>query len=82
MLVGILALQGNFNKHANILNLLEIENNYVKPRIIPIEDIDSKLTRVKDGRNPIVEQLLDENKFIPNDIDFNENQNLIILGLT
>lgn len=32
MLVGILALQGNFNKHANILNLLEIENIYVNSK--------------------------------------------------
>jgi len=61
------------------LALAAIENNFIQPQMIPIEDIDSNLTQVQDGRNPIVEQLLDENKFIPNDIVFNDNQSLIIL---
>ena len=47
--------------------------------MIDIENKDSNLTQVQDGRNPIVEQLLDEKKFIPNDIIFNDTQNLIVL---
>ena len=61
------------------LALAAIENNFVKPKMIDIENKDSNLTQVQDGRNPIVEQLLDENKFIPNDIIFNDTQNLIVL---
>ena len=61
------------------LALAAIENNFVQPKMIDIEDKDSNLTQVQNGRNPIVEQLLDENKFIPNDIIFNDNQNLIVL---
>tara|TARA_Y100001970_G_scaffold286787_1_gene409808 strand:+ start:7516 stop:10287 length:2772 start_codon:yes stop_codon:yes gene_type:complete len=63
------------------LALASIQNNYVKPQIIPKdENISQKDTNFKSGRNPIVEQLLDENKFVPNDVFFNENQKLIILS--
>ena len=36
-------------------------------------------TKIIAGRNPIVEQLLNDKKFIANDISFEENQKLIIL---
>ncbi len=63
------------------LSLASLENNYIKPQIISIEkDNTNKDTYHKAGRNPIVEQLLDENKFVPNDILFNENNKLIILS--
>ena len=61
------------------LALAAIENNFIQPKMIDIEDKDSNLTQVQNGRNPIVEQLLDEKKFIPNDIIFNDTQNLIVL---
>jgi len=61
------------------LALAAIENDFIQPKMISIEDLESNFTIVKDGRNPIVEQLLDENKFIPNDFVFNDNQSLIIL---
>ncbi len=61
------------------LALASIENNFVQPKMIAIENKESKLTEVEEGRNPIVEQLLDNNKFIPNDFVFNEEQSLIIL---
>ena len=32
MLVGVLALQGDFSKHANILNLMNVENIYVNSK--------------------------------------------------
>ncbi len=61
------------------LSIAAIENNFIQPKIIPIENIECHVTKVESGRNPIVEQLLDEDKFIPNDIFFNEKQSLIIL---
>ena len=61
------------------LALASIENDFVKPKIIPMEGKDSHLTEVIMGRNPIVEQLLDTDKFIPNDIYFDKQQSLIIL---
>ena len=36
-------------------------------------------TEIIEGRNPIVEKILNNKKFIPNDILFNEKQKLIIL---
>ena len=61
------------------LSLAAIENNFVQPKMISIDEVDANVTQVKNGRNPIVEQLVDENKFIPNDIVFNDTQSLIIL---
>ena len=62
------------------LSITSIENNYIKPNLIPMEDLSTKAdTQVIRGRNPIVEQLLDNKDFIANDIIFNEKQKLIIL---
>ena len=61
------------------LSLAAIENNFVQPKMISIDEVDANVTQVKNGRNPIVEQLVDENKFIPNDFVFNDTQSLIIL---
>ena len=61
------------------LALAAIENNFVQPKMISIDEVDANVTQVKNGRNPIVEQLVDENKFIPNDFVFNDTQSLIIL---
>ena len=59
---------------------VSIENNYVKPNLIPMKDCHSKVkTFVRDARNPIVEQLLSNKKFVPNDFLFNDDQKLIIL---
>ena len=63
------------------LSLASLENNYTKPALVSIENNSSKTdTNYRDGRNPIVEQLLDETKFVPNDILFNDKQKLIILS--
>jgi len=62
------------------LAITSIENNYIKPNLIPIDNLSTNVdTEVKKGRNPIVEQLLDNKTFIPNDIIFNDKQKLIIL---
>ena len=63
------------------LSLASLENNYSKPTLVSIENNFAEMdTHFNEGRNPIVEQLLDESKFVPNDILFNENQKLIILS--
>ena len=62
------------------LAITSIENNYVKPKIIPIDEKSNAIdTQIIAGRNPIVEQLLNDNNFVPNDILFNNTQQLIIL---
>ncbi|WP_288262435.1 DNA mismatch repair protein MutS [uncultured Prochlorococcus sp.] len=62
------------------LSITSVENNFKKPLLIPINDSTKKnSTRIIEGRNPIVEQLLNDKKFIANDISFEDNQKLIIL---
>ncbi len=62
------------------LSITSVENNFIKPSLIPINDSMKKnSTKIIAGRNPIVEQLLNDKKFIANDISFEDNQKLIIL---
>ena len=62
------------------LAITSVENNFIKPTLFPINDsIKENKTKIAAGRNPIVEQLLNDKKFIANDILFNNNQKLIIL---
>ena len=62
------------------LAITSLENNFVKPTLIPIKNLSQESsTKIIAGRNPIVEQLLNDKKFIANDIIFNRNQQLIIL---
>ena len=62
------------------LAITSLENNFVKPTLIPIKNLSQEnSTKIIAGRNPIVEQLLNDKKFIANDILFNRNQKLIIL---
>ena len=62
------------------LAITSLENDFVKPTLIPIKNLSQEnSTKIIAGRNPIVEQLLNDKKFIANDIIFNRNQQLIIL---
>ncbi len=62
------------------LAITALENNFKKPTLIPFHASDKgNSTKIIEGRNPIVEQLLNEKKFIANDILFNQKQRLIIL---
>ena len=62
------------------LAITAVENNFTKPQLIPINNFDQKNnTKIVAGRNPIVEQLLNDKTFIPNDALFDEKQKLIIL---
>ena len=62
------------------LSITALENNYSKPTLFPLQNKkQQKNTKIINGRNPIVEQLLNANKFVANNILFNQNQKLIIL---
>ena len=62
------------------LAITALENNFIKPTLLPILNSTSQQsTEILEGRNPIVEQLLTNKKFIANDILFNNKQKLIIL---
>ena len=52
-------------------------NNYIKPKITNNDEII-----IKNSRHPVVELVLEEELFVPNDIhlDCNENQMVIITG--
>jgi DNA mismatch repair protein MutS len=60
----------------NFADLAESEN-YCRPEIIETGEII-----IKDGRHPVVEKLLEESTFVPNDVDLNtsDKQLLIITG--
>ena len=56
---------------------MAIENNYVKPKVTYGNTI-----KIVDGRHPVVEKLLGENQFVPNDtiLDKSQNNMMIITG--
>ncbi|MBD5129839.1 MAG: DNA mismatch repair protein MutS [Ruminococcaceae bacterium] len=56
---------------------VSLENNYVKPEITMDSVID-----IKDGRHPVIEQILLDHPFTPNDVylDRSDNKLLIITG--
>ena len=53
---------------------LALKQNYKRPNIN-----DGKGISIRDGRHPVVEILLSEGEFIPNDTKLNENEKIIIL---
>ena len=55
---------------------LSIKNKYFKPKI---EYSESSFVNVKELRHLIIEQLDQNEIYVPNDINFNENQNGILL---
>jgi len=60
---------------------LAATNNYVQPKII--DSTDSKQSRklsIREGRHPVVEQILIEKVFVPNDINLGSKTDLIILS--
>jgi len=56
---------------------VSLENNYVKPEITMEGVID-----IKDGRHPVIEKILQDHPFTPNDVylDKSDNKLLIITG--
>jgi len=59
------------------LATIAVENDYIKPEIT-----DNGIITIKDGRHPVVEKMLSNNNFVPNDtfLDCNENRISIITG--
>lgn len=56
---------------------VSVANNYTRPKILYSGEI-----RIKQGRHPVVEKLLDEQQFVPNDVvlDNISQQQLLITG--
>ncbi|MFH0701501.1 MAG: DNA mismatch repair protein MutS [Candidatus Woesearchaeota archaeon] len=50
-----------------------LENNYVKPSLVP-----DRVIQIRNGRHPVVEKM--ENNFIANDVQMGEGEMLIITG--
>ncbi len=60
---------------------LAATNNYVQPKIV--DNKDSKKSRklsILEGRHPVVEQILVDKVFVPNDINLGSKTDLIILS--
>lgn len=59
------------------LGLVAMKNDYVRPEIN-----DSDLIQIEEGRHPVIEQMAQSDRFVPNDtlLDGHENQILIITG--
>lgn len=59
------------------LAFVAIQNHYVRPQIV----LDGRID-IKEGRHPVVEQMLNDTPFVPNDIylDHKDNQLLVITG--
>ena len=53
---------------------LAIKENYVRPRLS-----EGGSLFIKEGRHPVVEKLLEEEQFIPNDTSLEENQEIAII---
>ena len=53
---------------------LSLTHDYSRPKIS-----NNKGIRILDGRHPVVERILNEGEFIPNNIDLNEKESIIIL---
>ncbi len=60
---------------------LAATNNYVQPQIIDSKDENgSRKLSIQDGRHPVVEQILVDKVFVPNDIELGSETDLIILS--
>ena len=53
---------------------LSLTHNYSRPKIS-----NDKGIKILDGRHPVVEKILNEGEFIPNNVDLNEKESVIIL---
>ncbi len=60
---------------------LAATNNYIKPQIVDNQDeIKSRKLSIVDGRHPVVEQILVDKVFVPNDTELGSKTDLIILS--
>ena len=60
---------------------LAATNNYIQPKLVDNQDKnESRKLSIKSGRHPVVEQILVDKFFVPNDIDLGCKTDLIILS--
>ena len=60
---------------------LAATNNYIQPKIIDNKDYkNSRVLSIIEGRHPVVEQILIDKSFVPNDINLGSKTDLIILS--
>ena len=60
---------------------LAATNDYIKPKIVDTQDEnESRKLSIKDGRHPVVEQILVDKVFVPNDVELGSDTDLIILS--
>ncbi len=60
---------------------LAATNNYVQPQIVDHSDsLNSRKISIIEGRHPVVEQILVDKEFVPNDINLGSKTDLIILS--
>jgi len=60
---------------------LAATNDYIQPKIVNNQDESkSRKLSIKDGRHPVVEQILVDKVFVPNDIELGSETDLIILS--
>ena len=60
---------------------LAATNNYIKPEIVEDQNkSNSRKLSIIGGRHPVVEQILVDKVFVPNDVDLGSNTDLIILS--
>ena len=55
---------------------LAARENYCRPRILPAE---RSTVYIKDLRHPVVERILDESRFVPNDLNMDSDTSLFII---
>ncbi|MDD2402298.1 MAG: DNA mismatch repair protein MutS [Clostridia bacterium] len=53
-----------------------IQNQFVKPEIL---DKKENIIRIEDLRHPVVEKVLSESPYVPNDLDMSDRKNLYII---
>ena len=60
---------------------LAATNDYIQPTIVDSQDKnESRILSIKDGRHPVVEQILVDTVFVPNDVELGSDTDLIILS--
>ncbi len=54
-------------------------SSFCCPKLLSAETAHNRMISIKDCRHPVVEQLLADKSFVPNDIELGKNKDLIIL---
>ena len=63
------------------LSELAATNNYIQPKVVGNQEKNqSRKLSIEEGRHPVVEQILIDKSFIPNDTDLGSKTDLIILS--